>query len=313
MPDNRDTEEQHDTGLQMHQPAFAPPRPSPMSSRPQPQAKPTAAEQALQQRFHALRQQMQLQQQGRPNWMRPDPTRSSASIRRVQKALSKDPTLRRILFDMYRSNPSGFLSTDPQQMLRQAQQVANHIRVLAEQHLQAEQQHVDPNDVTHPLNQANPNNLVNQQQAAATAAVIAQDDDLAQNTMVQDQQQQAMEEDADSSYGNNTAAVILLSAEEAQDIAQHNAEHHAPTPEPGTDIDTENEDAKHNHEESETEKLGKHEGERYLAKHADAEEHALISVIDGDKAGFIDAAKGIEKGVEKAAAEVGMRLVAGLA
>ena len=290
--DNNDNDQAEENENDNQKTFSASPTPSP-SNKPRPAPKATPAEQALQQRYKAIRNQ--LSQQMRPSWQ-------NSNVKRIQKTLAKDSVLRDALFQMYRNSPAAFLTLTPKEQYNLVKDVSNHLKNLAQQCVAAQQQPIDPNDPTNSFNQANPNNLANQAQAAAAGVILEQD-----NQMLNIQQTEAV--DDENNVADEETKQFTLTQEDEQEIAEHNQQYQNPRPQPGTSH-SEDDDEQANEATTLVKDEVKIKGAESVVKNEKTEEKALESFIKVDKKAFIKAAKGMVKEVEAKVAEVAVKALA---
>lgn len=295
LEQKQEQEADNSNRMNMGGPSMRPsPKPAPKELTP---AQQKAQEQAKQ-RSHELTQEMVAAQTARQNWIN-----KPGMMRRINNTLAKDPVVRDAVFTAVKGGAVAFTSLDARTQLRVVKNADKQLRQMAQNAVAAMTPGVDPNDVTHPFNQANPNNLANQRQAIEYGIVMDQDNQVAQQVLTMDNQV-AQEQQVEEEMAENNLATMELTAAEEEEINSHNAEFN-PSPKPGAQPDDE--------ELKEGEKALAEDGLARAALEHKGEEKALESFMKNDKAGFMEGAKGGEKEVAKTVAEEGMKVGMSLA
>lgn len=130
-----------------------------------------------------LRAQEQMLKQATHEWRYQPKT-----MRKYQHILITDPAVRAgLLFTLNRTGQS-FSSLSPQQRLQLVKQIQRTNAALATEMQRQLQPVLDPNDPTHPFNQANPNNMTNQSQAAYFSVVVTENNEQTQTNQNENQE-----------------------------------------------------------------------------------------------------------------------------
>ncbi len=254
----------------------------PLPSNKPPTQEQTKAQQTVEIRLSALKQQLLAERNNRQNWIT-----DARSMRQIQNSLVNDPLLREAVFTLVKGGAFAFVALEPKVQLEIIKTVNQTMSTMARTLLKSISS-FDPNDPINLYNQANPNNLVNQQQAIQQG-IITEQDNLETQSVLQQDDNVANQEQSENSQNDKHLYDLTLTEAELLEIQSHNqanySNHNAcPTPSPGSQKQTANEENSSDLPKKVFEHLG--------------EETALKAFMNKDPKGVIEGCKGLIQTIE---------------